>query len=202
VTVFLAILAPVLGLLGTVVGLVVGERRQRRTEARQQQEDFRKGEAAAYLELWRLVEESEMRLRSSLQFLSKANLAGQLTAVNQFMIRNGVYIAAADRQLVWEYLFGVYEFLRLAAQDPGVRQAVEITGVPPSLTSRVEGLTAVADRVEELRAQLETRVRAVLGAPAPERAAGEAQPSPELAQRWIDLADSLVDGDRPEDVTP
>lgn len=80
---------------------------------------------------------------------------------------NGVYIDDADRQLAHEYITGVLRFLANleAADRPEYREMVTSTasGFPSDFGPAVKELAQESQRIEELRVELRSRVRTVLG---------------------------------------
>jgi len=160
-----ALLAPIIGLVGTLLGVWIGHRRWRYEQANRERRKLREEQQATYLELWDVVETCHVEMRNADGFDDPRTFSGFIADVNNFMIRRGLFIEAEDRNLVLEYLFWTYEFIRRAAETLEGRAALEVTAMYPSeFPSRIEMLGEVRDRAEQLRDKLRNRVRQVLGA--------------------------------------
>ena len=110
-TVFLAVLGPVLGLGGVLTGLWVGERRAKREVLRDDAKIYREKLVATYLELWDVVEDIHVRMReSALLGISATSFSGLLADVNNFMIRRGAFTKEATAILYWSICFGRTSF--------------------------------------------------------------------------------------------
>ncbi len=191
--IFLAVLAPVLGLTGTALGLWLGERRWKRDSQRKEAEGFQVNLRQAYFGLWDIVEDAHLKMRAALEGLTAEVFSGFLADVNNFMIKHGLYITRDDRILVLEYLFWTNEYLRVLAQSPRGRALVEMsmaytTREDGGLGMQVQVLEELQDRAQELRNLLRSRIREVVGAPPSDAWSSGHQPSAELLEKL----DSLV----------
>ncbi|MEC3919410.1 hypothetical protein [Nocardia sp. CDC160] len=163
-----AIIGPAMALVGVLAGLWVGEHRWRREQARLDSAKFKGLQQDAYLELWGVVEEVQLKMRAALEELGPETFSGLLTDVNSFVIRHGVYIEDSDRQLVLEYLFWLNEYLRLLAKSPRGRELIELTA-PHGISAwdfggRLELIGELENRINRLRDQLRERIKQIVGA--------------------------------------
>ncbi len=119
----------------------------------------------AYDGLWRVIEQAHVFARS--EGPKSASAERRFTAdVNAFAMVNGVYIDDADRQLAHEYITGVLQFLANleAADRPEYREmAMSTASYPSDFGPAVQQLAQESQRIEELRVELRSRVRTVLG---------------------------------------
>jgi hypothetical protein len=154
-TLFLAVLGPVLGLAGVLVGLWVGDRRAKRDALREDAKIYREKLVATYLELWDVVEDIHIRMReSALVGITATSFSGLLADVNNFMIRRGAFIERSDRYLVLEYLFWMNEYVRQLAADPRGAAALMSSLAHPELPGKLNVLEEVERRANDLRDQL------------------------------------------------
>jgi uncharacterized membrane protein len=111
-------LPAVTALGGTVVGLVVGELRARRTDRREDGEFYRDRRRAAYEQLWKITEDvlGTARVRDDLDAAEHLDLTRR---VNVFSLQHAVYIDAPDRQRAGECLESVLVFLTCARVASG-----------------------------------------------------------------------------------
>lgn len=165
-TTLLAIAGPVLGLSGTLLGIWYGHRRWH-TEREDEHGDFyRKRQREAYAGLWEVVQEAHLSMRTSLDGLDSDVFSAFLTNVNAFGWRQGVYIEDSDRELAQEYLFLVYEFLRLVASNDAGRRWIMSTAprLPGEIPETLRAMKLAEAAAEGVREKLANRIRAVLGA--------------------------------------
>lgn len=194
--VFLAVLGPVLGLIGTGLGLWIGHRRGKTESALKEQEAFQGNLRAAYFSLWDVVEDAHLKMRSALDGLTAEVFSGFLADVNNFMIKHGLYIERDDRLLVLEYLFWTNEYLRVLTQSPRGKAAVLASLVHSAdqgleFGDRVRMLEELQERAVELRNQLRARIRQVVGAPPSTAWSPEHGPSKQLLEKLNRLTEDV-----------
>jgi len=117
----------------------------------------------AYEGLWEVVQTAHLRMRQSLTEGFSDGISAFLVDVTSFGWKNGIYIDEADQALAQEYLFMVYEFLRLVVQDEVAKDWVATTAnLPRRVPRTLRAMQVAQDKADELHAQLAGRVRAVL----------------------------------------
>jgi hypothetical protein len=117
----------------------------------------------AYEGLWKVVQTAHLRMRQSLNEGFSAGISAFLVDVTSFGWKNGIYIDEADQALAQEYLFMVYEFLRLVVQHEVAKDWVATTAaLPQELPATMRAMQVAQDQADELHAQLAGRVQAVL----------------------------------------
>lgn len=179
-TAFAIIFGPIIGLVGTLVGLWLGHHQWRRERDQQDRKLFDEKLQTAYFELWHVVEDAHLTMRASLSAVSSADFSGHLTDVNNFMIRHGLYIERDDRYLVLQYLFWTNEYLRRLVAEPHGREYLLSSMAHDGLSERIDVLAEVQKRAEALRDQLRQRIREVVGAPKSDAWSEDHRPSEEL----------------------
>jgi hypothetical protein len=102
-------------------------------------------------------------MRQSLNEGFSAGISAFLVDVTSFGWKNGIYIDEADQELAQEYLFVVYEFLRLVVQHEVAKEWVATTAaLPRDVPATLRAMQVAQDQADELHTQLAGRVRAVL----------------------------------------
>ena len=158
-------LAPVLGVLGTGLGLWLGHRRWAIERHDERGKALRVGRQEAYAALWDVVQKTHVTARTTTEELTRENFTLMLQEVNTFILRNGIYIEDDDYKLVNRYLWNVYEFVRIARTDPLTSDDVLSTArVPREHIRRVDRLVTHSRNMENDVLALRTRVKSVLGA--------------------------------------
>jgi hypothetical protein len=142
----------------------------------------------AYEGLWQVVQAAHPRMRRSLNEGFSAGISAFLVDVTSFGWKNGVYIDEADQALAQEYLFMVYEFLRLVVQDEVAKDWVEATAaLPRELPATLRALQMAQDQADELHTQLAGRVRAVLAGLPDQPTAGRPTTGDRTAAHFAEL---------------
>jgi hypothetical protein len=117
----------------------------------------------SYEGLWEVVQTAHLRMRQSLTEGFSDGISAFLVDVTSFGWKNGIYIDEADQALAQEYLFMVYEFLRLVVQHEVAKEWVATTAsLPPEVPRTLRAMQVAQDKADELHAELAGRVRAVL----------------------------------------
>jgi hypothetical protein len=117
----------------------------------------------AYEGLWEVVQTAHLRMRKSLTDGFSDGISAFLVDVTSFGWKNGIYIDEADQALAQEYLFMVYEFLRLVVQHEAAKDWIATTAsLPRGVPATLRAMQVAQDKADELYAQLVGRVRAVL----------------------------------------
>ena len=107
----------------------------------------------AYEGLWKVVQTAHLRMRQSLNEGFSAGISAFLVDVTSFGWKNGIYIDEADQALAQEYLFMVYEFLRLVVQHEVAKDWVETTAaLPRELPATMRAMQVAQDQADELHA--------------------------------------------------
>ena len=187
-------LGPVLGFLGTLLGLWIGHRRWNTDREDIDGKDYKSNLRSAYLELWDVVEDAHLKMRQSLDDgLSPEVFSGFLADVNSFMISKGLFIERGDRILVLSYLFAQNEYLALASSSPQGQAAAVITmEFPPNMPGNLSALAELERKVQALRDELRARIRSVLGAPESSAWSAHVRPSEELLSEMRSLTAEVV----------
>jgi hypothetical protein len=129
----------------------------------------------AYEGLWEVVQTAHLRMRRSLTEGFSDGISAFLVEVTSFGWKKGIYIDEADQELAQEYLFMVYEFLRLVVQHEVAKDWVATTAaLPRGVPRTLRAMQVAENKADELRAQLAGRVRAVL-AGLPDQPTGQRQ---------------------------
>jgi hypothetical protein len=189
----IAVITPIVGLIGTLLGLWIGHRRWHRELAIKDSDRYKEELRVAYLELWDVVEDAHLKMRAAIVGLTPETFSGFLADVNNFMIRRGLFIERQDRHLVLEYLFWTNEYLRLLATTPQGRYLIQTTIAHNDLPTDLDILDGVKDRAVSLRNNLRSRIREVVGAPESSAWSTEVQPSAELLKQLDDLKEAITE---------
>lgn len=137
---------------------------------------------------WEVVQDAHLSMRTSLDGLNPDSFSAFLTNVNAFGWRQGVYIQDSDRDLAQEYLFLVYEFLRLvASHDAGRRWVMTTAQLPPEVPETLRAMKLAEQQAEAVRERLASRVREVLGAIPTSYTQIEGTSGAQLATRFNEL---------------
>ena len=152
-----------LALAGTIAGLVMAQRRWRAERTAVQGTDFHRERRDAYKQLWTILEETHMKVRSAADLEKEWHPL--LAQMNAFILKSDVYFEPDVHRLANAYVDALKK----------LRQAVEELGDEDQrfgmADSRVAswGVTRVARGIEEaghiseeLRSELKQRVQAVL----------------------------------------
>jgi len=191
VEVLLAALGPMMGLVGTVFGLWIGQRRWKRDSERKDAESFQISLRKAYTELWSVVEAAHLKMRKATTDIGPGEFSGFLADINDFMIEHGLYIERKDRFLVLEYLFWTNEYLGRFSRSRFGRVAIDMTVTSSDLGMQVRELEELELRHRRLRNELRRRIREVLGAPVSHGWSDDVRPSHELASKLKSLVESV-----------
>lgn len=176
-----------------MLGLLVGQRRWKKEQIKQEKKKYDDGLQETYLELWDVVEDAHMKMRQSLVGEANPARASAFVAdVNNFMIRKGLYIERRDRFLVLEYLFWTNEYLRILASSPSGRAAI-LTSLAhdDELPANIMMLKEVENKAQALRNELRDRIRSVIGAPPSSGWSSEIRPSDDLLGKLAVLTEEV-----------
>lgn len=156
------ILAAVIALVGTVLGLVVAYRRWAKERQSARFAKFEADQQDIYKALWDRVEVVNVALRRDrVDEKGFAQLVGDL---NEFMLRNGAHLEDSDRRLVNHYVAAAkrfHEAVSKAGADAQVPYG-ETQDIPPEVSRRIAALADAADQAKRLRDELRSKVRKVL----------------------------------------
>jgi hypothetical protein len=148
------------GLLGTVFGLWLGQRRWSSEQKMQKRRAFDAKRHAAYEELWNTVEGSHIAIRTSCP--DESQLRDLEQKINAFRLRNAIYLSSQDSDLASEYFTEVVKLSKLVADSgsPLLQRdfASTIVGIQQAPTE----LTVADYRVSNTRAKLIERIQAVM----------------------------------------
>jgi hypothetical protein len=163
-------LAASTALLGTGLGLIVGELRARRDNEREEATFYRDRRREAYEQLWRITEQAHVTARIEARVRPEEQIE-LLGTANSFAMLNAVYIDAADRQLAHNYLQSVLTFLSLLAETAEGRRyrgiSLSTTQFPEDFGPTVQHLSEALKLSRQLGSELRSRVRTALGGPSP-----------------------------------
>jgi hypothetical protein len=156
------ILAAVIALVGTVLGLVVGYRRWAKERQSVRFAKFEADQQDIYKTLWERVEGVNVALRRGhVDEKAFAQLVGDL---NEFMLRNGAHLNDSDRMLANRYVGAVkrfHEAVLAAGADVQIPYG-ETQDIPPEVTRGIKAFADAADEAKRLRDELRSKVRTVL----------------------------------------
>lgn len=187
---WIAIVGPLLALAGVLLGLWLGQKRWKAEQLQKERTKYDENLKATYLELWDVVEEVHIKMRSGLVGFTAEEFGGLIADVNNFMIRKGLFIERQDRYLVLEYLFWTNEFLRRVVSSKEGRAYVLHSLSSDEMPTHVEELHQISEKAEELRGRLRARIREVIGAPHSDGWNPEEQPSEDLKGKLQQLAEA------------
>ncbi len=156
------ILAAVIALVGTVLGLVVGYRRWVKERQSVRFAKFEADRQDIYKTLWERVEGVNVALRRDrVEEKAFAQLVGDL---NEYMLRNGAHLEDADRVLANRYVAAVKRFHQavLAAGADAQVPYGETQDVPAEVLRGFRARAEASDEAKRLRDELRTKVRTVL----------------------------------------
>ncbi|MET7372866.1 hypothetical protein [Micromonospora arida] len=196
-TLAVSIATPLLAMAGVLFGLWLGHRRWRVEQTQKVASHFDDNLRQTYLELWDVVEDVHLRMRSAVTGLSPGEFGGLIADVNNFMIRKGLFIERKDRYLVLEYLFWTNEFLRRVVSSEEGRAYIAVSMAHSDLSPRVDELALIADRAEALRSELRERIRQVVGAPSSQGWSPTERPSEDLKHKMQKLVEQVQEAQRP-----
>jgi len=182
-TLWIAVGAPLVGLLGVLLGLWLGQKRWKAEQAQKECALYEENLKATYLELWDVVQDIHIKLREMLGGLNGDEFATLLKTVNNFMMRKGLYIERDDRHLVLQYLSRTYEFLQILVEGGGLGKLVLISMSHDEMPRTIEQMTYLSNSADELRSKLRNRVREVVGAPPSDAWPLDTSPPGDLAKR-------------------
>jgi hypothetical protein len=152
-----------LGLLGTLFGLWVGQSRWSSELRMKKRRAFDAKRHVAYEELWNIVENGHITLRVDVPEVAEVRKLEQ--HINAFRMRNAIYLDAEDSTLAGAY-FNTVVKLATAIAESGSRtlsQQYNSTGmIVSSDVAHVQGLAAMNEQVSAAREQLIARTKALL----------------------------------------
>ena len=187
-TVALAVLGPVLALLGVLFGLWLGHRRWQAEQAAKEKADESRHTREAYLGLWAVVSETERQIRDARNpGMTSSQFAALMADVNNYLLAQGLWIQRKDRYLVLEYLFWTSQFITLVLSDSTARDYLLISAVYDGLPRKLNVASEALKRSDELRSQLRERIRTVIGAPGNDGWSDEVRPSEALLAQILAL---------------
>jgi hypothetical protein len=159
------VIAAAIALAGTLIGIIVGYRRWSRERTSERFRRFETDRQDIYKSLWDRVEEINAALRRDR--VDDSGYRERLADLNEFIIRNGAHVDDADYQLVNEYVAAVKHFddavsvLEPEAQVPYGDTRV----IPREVLQRARDVADAQEHVLQLRNQLRSKVRTVIGGP-------------------------------------
>lgn len=166
---FKTLLAPALGLAGTLTAAVLGYRQWRKQQDLARYGGFLTDRQAAYKQLWQKLEAVHLSVRS--EDFREAEFSKLVRDVNVHMIEVGLLLDRGEKERVNEYIAALGNLGRLlenaAASEAKqeVRRELYDTGsIGPEVLAQVEGLRTAYAQVEKNREAIITHFRQVLGA--------------------------------------
>ncbi len=151
------------GLLGTLFGLWVGQSRWSSELRLKKRRAFDAKRHVAYEELWIIVENGHITLRVDVSEVAEVRKLEQ--HINSFRMRNAIYLDAEDSVLAGTYFSTVVK-LATAIAESGSRTLSEQFNSTRVIVSddvaHVQGLAAMNEQVTAAREQLIVRTKAVL----------------------------------------
>ena len=157
------IIAAVIALAGTMIGVAVGYRRWSRERTAQRFARFETDRQDVYRSLWDRVEQINAALRRDR--VDEVGFSQLVADLNEFIIRNGAHVDDADYQLVNQYVTAVRSFHEVVSRlEPEVQVPYGRTQtIPPDVVNRVKELGEAQQHVTKLRNELRTKVRMIIG---------------------------------------
>jgi len=156
------ILAALIALVGTVLGLVIGYRRWAREQQSVRFAKFEADRQDIYKTLWERVEGVNVALRRDrVDEKGFGQLVGDL---NEFMLRNGAHLNDSDRALANRYVAAVKKFHEAVLMAGAGAQIPygETQDIPPEVARRARALADAAGEAKGLRDELRNKVRIVI----------------------------------------
>jgi len=150
------IVTALIGLAGTLAVAYFGYRQWRAGQRSASRSELVATKRQTYQELWKMVETVHTDLRADPKKHLPA-LKRQMAQINSYILKNEIYLADGDHELVDSYLRTLGEMVHWIEQegDSATKAALEDTSAIP------RGAVAVA-RAYEFRDKLKARIRKVL----------------------------------------
>jgi len=150
------IVTALIGLAGTLAVAYLGYRQWRAGQRSASRGELVATKRQTYQELWKMVETVHTDLRTDPK-KHLPSLKRQMAQINSYILKNEIYLADGDHELVDSYLRTLGEMVHWIEQegDSATKAAMEKTSAIP------RGAVAVA-RAYEFRDKLKARIRKVL----------------------------------------
>jgi len=209
-TLVLGLVGPVLGLLGVCLGIWYGQRRWRGDREAHHSDYYQTKRKEAYVGLWEVVQDAHLSMRESLTRTFSEDFAPFLTNVNAFVWKHGIYISDKDRDLAQEYLYTVYEFLRLVVNNEAAKHwIISSISFPEDTPSTLSSMKIAEDKANAVRDQLTGRIRTVIGGLPEQRVASRnwaqyenSREGQVLSARFKAFLQRSLEGDSPKLILP
>jgi len=158
------IVVALLGLAGTIAGLIFAYRKWLREQQAEHSKAFRTDRQAAYKQLWELAEQLNVEGRRAA--MSDPDFSGRVTQINEFLMKSSTYLDDSDHALVNAYVRAARAFQDAvrASGDPGAIQALHDTMMPGDIVPSSQAIGETREKLLELRTSLLQKVRTVVGA--------------------------------------
>lgn len=154
-----AIVPAIIALIGTLLTIYVGFWQWRKQTRIQQTSPFVSEKQTAYKGLWERLEAVHVKMR--VEILDPAETKKLLQETNDFILKQSLYLDAADYALANDYLKKLQQFTDLVKEgnDPKLKQDWEITGpIAPEIPQTLN----LYRELEQIRTELLEKCRSVV----------------------------------------
>ena len=162
------VVAPVLGLIGVLVGVVFGYRQWKKQHALARYGAILTERQQAYKDTWSRLEEIHLFIRTE-QF-EESRFFELVRSVNSHLMKVGLVLDRGDKGLVNAYMQALEALGRSlldakasSERDKAVKTLHDTSPIPPEMLERVQGLRVAYENVESARENLISHFRAVIG---------------------------------------
>jgi len=163
------IVAPALGLAGTLLVALLGYRQWRKQQDLARYGTFLSDRQAAYKALWQKLEAVHLSVRSNA--FDEEEFHRLVREVNLHLIEVGLLLDRGEKERVNGYMGALGDLGRVleneaaaSAKEQARRSLYDTGPLPPDVMDRVDGLRTAFGRAEERREYIITHFRQVLGA--------------------------------------
>src|SRR5262245_25632124 len=157
------IVVALLGLCGTIAGLVFAYRKWAQERRAEQSRSFREDRQKAYKEMWERVE--RLNVEGRIEEISNEEVSRRIADLNAFMMTSNVYIDDSERALVNAYTHAVRacrEAVRSSGPAAGEVALGRTTDIPPEVLQQSQAILETQKEALGLRDSLLTKVRSVV----------------------------------------
>jgi hypothetical protein len=161
---FVPIIVAIIALIGTVIGIYIGFRKSQQDRDSGRFGQYEKDRQGVYRDLWDRVEQFNIKAR--IELVEANELSAHLQSLNAFMLRSGIYLDDADRNLVNQYVEAAYNFQKVV-RESGLDEAEVPLGKTQAIPYEIIQAHIVIGKAQnealKLRSQVIEKVRRVLG---------------------------------------
>ena len=157
------IIVALLGLAGTIAGLILGYRKWVQERHTEHSKAFRADRQGAYKQLWERAE--QLNVDGRIAEIPDEEFSRRVAEINAFMLTSNVYLDDSDRGLVNSYIRAARAFHEAvrSSDDAGAEVALgETQDIPQGALQRSQAISETQQKALELRASLLQKVRSVV----------------------------------------